>query len=144
MRWNVKKTDFNTVYNIKTPVSTPWEHNRDFLLFYLVAWWVRSRYTTTEFQYSEMHTEHISIHLKTGQEEKIYDTYTIFKESKFRKAGILPDLFYASKSSSITILHYKTNLISCIIKTIKNVYSIKFCRGESRAKMRRKGIPFIF
>jgi len=70
LQWNVKQTDFNTVYNIKTPVSTPCEHNRDFLLFYLVAWWVRSRYTTTEFQYSEMPAEHISIHLEIGQEKK--------------------------------------------------------------------------
>lgn len=56
-----------------------------------------------------MHAEHTLINLEiTEHEEKIYETYIIFKESKFRKSDILRYLFYASKSSSIPILHYKT------------------------------------
>lgn len=56
-----------------------------------------------------MHAERTFINLEIKEhEEKIYETYLIFKESKFRKADNLHDLFYASKSYSITILHYKT------------------------------------
>lgn len=57
--------------NIKTPVSTPCDHNRDFLFFYHVALWVSSRNTTTEFQYSELHAEHTFMNLEIkGHEEK--------------------------------------------------------------------------
>lgn len=59
-------------------------------IFYCFILWhdgLSSRNTTTEFQYSEMHAEHTFINLEIkGHKEKIYETYIIFKESKFRKS----------------------------------------------------------